>query len=306
MVVGIVGFTQWQRQQTFDAGHAAYLNADCQVAVDKLGQVSDGDSDMAAQAAAEQDECEDLLAADALADGNAAGAVLAYSDLITKLPESPLVDAAQDKAQALFTERDAGDLATTDLCDALEALEKQGLVGSPDTTLPALLIACGNAYEADTRYTDALIVLDRFLTDYADHELAATAKDAFARVTIADAAATGAGELPAPSAVGDSGEAGDLVKVGIQNDSPNSMSLVFKGPDVRVERLEPCTDCVEFHGTGPDACPEKGPIGEYVMQPGSYDVVVKAADDAGVTPFRGTWELTPGDEFYSCFYLVTE
>ena len=83
------------------------------------------------------------------------------------------------------------------------------------------------------------------------------------------------------------------MKVRIQNDSPNSMSLVFKGPDVRVERLEPCTDCVEFHGTGPDACPEKGPIGEYVMQPGSYDVVVKAADDAGVTPFRGTWELTP-------------
>jgi hypothetical protein len=125
-------------------------------------------------------------------------------------------------------------------------------------------------------------------------------------VTIADAAVTGAGELPAPSAVGDSGEAGDLVKVRIQNDSPNSMSLVFKGPDVRVERLEPCTDCVEFHGTGPDACPEKGPIGEYVMQPGSYDVVVKAADDAGVTPFRGTWELTPSDEFYSCFYLVTD
>jgi hypothetical protein len=42
------------------------------------------------------------------------------------------------------------------------------------------------------------------------------------------------------------------------------------------------------------------------MQPGSYDVVVKAADDAGVTPFRGTWELTPSDEFYSCFYLVTD
>src|SRR4029077_6674797 len=98
--------------------------------------------------------------------------------------------------------------------------------------------------------TEALIVLDRFLTDYPDHELAASAKDAFARVTIADASVTGAGELPAPSPVGDSGEAGGLVKVRIQNDSPNSMSLVFKGPDVRVERLEPCTDCVEFHGTG--------------------------------------------------------
>jgi len=119
VVVGIVGFTQWQRQQTFDAGHTAYLNADCQVAVDKLGQVSDGDSDTAAQAAAEQDECEDLLAADALADESPAEAVLAYSDLITKLPDSPLAGAAQVKAQALFADREATDLATTDLCDAL-------------------------------------------------------------------------------------------------------------------------------------------------------------------------------------------
>jgi hypothetical protein len=124
-------------------------------------------------------------------------------------------------------------------------------------------------------------------------------------VTIADAAESGAGELPPPSAVGESGEAGDLVKVRIQNDSPNSMSIVFKGPDTRVERLEPCAECTDYKFVGPLSCPEKGPIGEYVMQPGTYDVVVKAADSASVTPFRGTWELGPGDEYYSCFYLVT-
>ena len=62
---------------------------------------------------------------------------------------------------------------------------------------------------------------------------------------------------------------------------------------------------ISFLLGGPLSCPEKGPIGEYVMQPGTYDVVVKAADSASVTPFRGTWELGPGDEYYSCFYLVT-
>src|SRR5436190_10342517 len=146
VIVGIVGFTQWQRQQTFDAGHTAYLNADCELAAEKLSQVSDGDSDMAAQAAAEQSECDDLLAADALADATPAAAVLAYRDLITKLPDSPLAAAAQTSAQALFTEREPADLSTTELCDALESLEAAKLVGSPDTTLPALLIACGNAY----------------------------------------------------------------------------------------------------------------------------------------------------------------
>ena len=90
----------------------------------------------------------------------------------------------------------------------------------------------------------------------------------------------------------------------IQNDSPRSMSLVFKGPDVRVERIEPCTDCIEYIGAGPESCPAKGPIGEYVLQPGEYDVVVRAADDSGVTPFRGTWDLAADDEYYSCFYLV--
>jgi hypothetical protein len=74
---------------------------------------------------------------------------------------------------------------------------------------------------------------------------------------------------------------------------------------VRVEKLEPCADCEEFTGDGPSACPEKGPVGSYVLPPGTYEVVVTAVSTGSVTPFRGTWTLESGQEYASCFYLVT-
>lgn len=305
-VIAIGGFQTWQTQQAYDAGHAAYLLADCPTAIGKFEALADGDSDTALMAQAELQECEALVAAAALATGDPAGSVLADSALIEKYPASPLIDAATSHARTLAAEADPEALGTFELCEQLGLLEGQGLVPTAAETFPALLVACGLTYEAQGSYTEALIVLDRLLADYPDHSLASTAQEAFARVTIADATASGAGELPAPNSVGITGDADGPATVVIQNDSPESMSLVFQGPDVRVERLEPCTDCIDYQGAGPAECPELGPVGEYELEPGVYDVVVKASSDAGVTPFRGRWTLEPGGEYFSCFYLVTE
>lgn len=305
VIVAAVAFQGWQTEQTYQAGHAAYLSGDCAAAVEQLSTIADGDDDTALKAQAEVEECETLAEAQALRSTDPAGATLATSEFLAKYPDGPLSTAAMAEVKAIVADTPPDDLATVDLCLQLEGLEAQGIVASGEPALPPLLIACGAAHESDQRYTDALVVLDRFLAEYPDHELAATAEAAFARVSIADAELSGAGSLPAPTSVGES-EAGDgLMKVVIQNDSPQSMVLVFNGPDVRVERLEPCADCEEYVGVGPEDCPEQGPVGEYVMEPGVYDVVVKASDDVSVTPFRGQWSLEPGDEYYSCFYLVT-
>ena len=197
------------------------------------------------------------------------------------------------------------DVASVEVCDSLGTLEDQGFVAAADEALPPLLYACGQAYEATSAYSDAIAVLGRFLTTYPDHALTDSVKDAFARVTVADAKAAGAGSLPEPDHVGPSEAGGDLATVVIQNSSPESMGIVFSGPDVRVEKLEACPTCETYTDIGPAECPDAGPVGTYVVEPGDYEVVVTATSTGDVTPFHGTWTLSAGEEYSSCFYVVT-
>jgi hypothetical protein len=317
IVLGCVGigafalYENWQQEQNYQAGHQAYLQADCAGAIDPLRKAASGDpgtrdSDVARKAEAELQECEALLEADALAEQKKpADAVLAYSALVTKYADSPLKETAITKGQKLFTQGESAALATAALCESVDDLAEQQFIAQPDEMLPSLLYACGQAYEDDQAFSEAVAAYSRFRRDYPDHELAKDVQQAFVRATIAEAEAVGAGALPAPQVVGASGAAGGRVTVVIQNDSPESLSMVFSGPEVRVEELEACTDCEKFVGDGPSACPEKGPVGRYELPPGTYDVVVKASSGRDVTPFRGSWPLEDGQEYSSCFYLVT-
>lgn len=303
-------YENWQQEKNYEAGHSAYVKADCASAHDPLDKAARGepgtkDSDVARKAQAELQECDALTAADKLSADKPADAVVAYSAFVAKYANSPLKDAALTKGQQVITDGEPADVAAPALCESLDDLVDKQFIAQPDDQLPPLVYACGQAYEASSAPHDALAFYERFLSDYPDHALAAEVTDAYARTTIADAQASGAGELPPPQAVGASDQAGEQVMVVIQNDSPEELSLIFSGPEVRVERLEPCADCEKFSGDGPSACPEKGPVGKYLLNPGSYDVVVKAAGKDGVTPFRGNWSLESGQEYSSCFYLVT-
>lgn len=316
IVIGCIGigalalYENWQQEQNYNTGHAAYQNADCAAAVAPLTSAARGepgtrDSDIARQAQAELQQCEALLAADALVEqGGHDAAVMGYSEILTKYPDSPLKDVALSKGQEQIASAELAALATPALCPALDTLLDQQLIATPDQTLPELLFACGQAYETEAVFEEALLYYDRFLGEYAEHPLTADVQEAYARATIAFARASGAGELPAPQAIGSSGEGN--VTVIIQNDSPEPLNMVFSGPEVRVERLEACTECQKFSGDEPTACPELGPVGTYVMAPGDYEVVVKVSGGGGdVTPFRGTWTLEPGQEYSSCFYVVS-
>jgi len=48
-----------------------------------------------------------------------------------------------------------------------------------------------------------------------------------------------------------------------------------------------------------------GPIGRYTLEPGQYDVVVESISDRGVTPGPSNWDLVSGDQYSSCFFIVT-
>ena len=304
---GIGLFRNWQQEQDYQAGHKAYLAADCATAVGPLGSVAKGSSgssgnDVELKARAELQECDALLHADDLAvQGKSADAVLAYSDTVTKYPRSPLKDVALAKGRDLIATA-PNKVATVSLCDALEALEAQGfVVGQPDP-LPPLLFACGGAYEAADAHADAVAVYARFRADYPDHDLAADVDIALARATLAETE-NAAGALPDPGQGEGAGTAG-VATIVIQNDSPDPLSMVFSGPDIRVEDLEACSDCEKLSGAIHECRdPDQSPTAEYKVAPGVYEVVVKSGSGSDVLPFRGTWTLKDGEVYASCFYI---
>ena len=312
--VAIGAFAVYQnnlQEQNYTAGNKAYTAGDCATAVGPLGKAASGepgtkDSDVARKAEAELQECEALLAADEAANsGSAADAVLGYSAFYAKYDSSPLRPQALTKGQELINATEAGSLTSPDLCSGIDKLQAQTFFARASETVPPLLYACGQVYEEANAFAEAVEIYDRFRQKYPEHELAKQVDLAFVRATIADAKASGAGELPAPQQVGEGGGSGDQVRVVIQNDSPEELNLVFSGPETRVEKLEPCTECEKFASDEPSSCPELGPVGTYLMAPGTYTVVVKAGSGSDVTPFQGNWELKGGEEYSSCFYVVT-
>lgn len=303
---GFVFFQLQQQQQAYESGHKAYLAGDCATAIPAFTKAADGiDDDLKVSAKAEMQECEALNDVDAqVAAGDPSEGIFSYIDFMDKYTDSPLAAIALKKAQDTLNAAKPDTLATVKVCESIDSLVKNKVIAAPDTTLPGLLFACGQTYEKEARWTDAVNIYTRFRQDYADHELAAQVKDAYVRATLAEAQNLGAGELPPPQATGSGSGEGDVTVI-IQNDSPEALSIVFSGPDTRVEEIERCTKCESFSGTNTTGCPELGPIGTYKIKPGSYEVVVKASSDTSVTPFKGTWELGPGEEYSSCFYLVT-
>ena len=307
---GWFAFETYQQQQNYDQGHQAYLQADCASAVEPLTKAATGepgtaDSDVARQAAVELSECESLMQADALVEaGDTAAAVMAYHMFLATHESGPLLEPAREHGSSLLSESDAATLASQELCAATDDLQAGGLLSDADSILPSLYYACGQAFEEAEAYSEAVFMYQRFRSEYSEHDLSGDVEAAFVRATVAEATAVGAGALPAPQSIGGGSGSGPVTVV-IQNDSPERLSMVFSGPEVRVEELEPCDECENYTGGGPAACPELGPVGKYTLPPGNYQVVVKSISDGGVTPFSGEWELAGGDEYYSCFFLVT-
>lgn len=307
-----INFYQYTvQQQNYEAGHAAYLKSDCAAAVPFFDQAINGgglggDSNEAAKASVnEKAECQELQkAVDAQASGEFGTALAGYAGFLDTYPETPLFPTVRSQSETLFKEGEAiAEQADLALCQQFEALRTQELVPAKEAALPPLLRTCGQAHEDNNDPTSAINLYQLLLTDYPDHPLVEETTAALARASVAEARAAGAGNIPAPQSVGSSGSGPATVV--IQNDSPEKLSIVFSGPEARIEELEACANCTNYTGDGPESCPEQGPVGTYELPSGDYDVVVKSISDEGVTPFTGQWSLATGDEYYSCFFLVT-
>jgi hypothetical protein len=215
-----------------------------------------------------------------------------------------LLPAIENQAKTVFVGEPA-QIANPATCDRLDNFIKRNWLADLDNSLPGWYQTCGQAYTAVADYTNAVAIYQRFVIAYPDHPNYGEVENALAKASVAEARAAGAGEIAPPLATGVGDGSGPAVVI-IQNDSREEISLVFSGPEARFETLAICDECEDYVGSGPEFCPELGPIGTYEMPAGTYEVVVKSIGDDGVIPFTGIWDLAPGEEYYSCFFLITE
>ncbi|GAB4131258.1 MAG: hypothetical protein Fur0046_00040 [Cyanobacteria bacterium J069] len=227
--------------------------------------------------------------------------LLSYSSFLTQYPDTALNTLAKQQSSTLFQQHQPEKLADAALCPKIAAVSSMGLVPTPETQIPALHYACGNAYVAQKDLGTALTHYNTVLTEHPNAAEAKDAEAAIARTLVDQANETGAGKIPPPRAVGSSGNRSSVVK--IRNNSPKVLRIVFSGPEPQFAELPPCADCQVY--TAPaSSCPEKGAEGTYTLKPGRYSVLVRAADDSSVTPFTGDWSMQQGKAYSSCFYLV--
>lgn len=307
-VVGFIIYGNYEDSRNYSRGHEAYRQADCATAIERYERILNASRLYKANyhefAQAEKDECIPFdAAARKQQSGDLPGAIIEYQKYIHRFKASPLAAVARERIGTQFTQAQTEALAQEPLCLEIDSFVQDDLIPDQDVVLPALYPACGQEFEDRNDYEHAVQMYERFLTQYQDHYWAPTVEEALARSIVAKTTQTGAGELPAPPRSGNAPEGSTVVS--IQNDSPESMRIIFSGTESRVEELPACTSCKKFTAVGPPECPNKGPSGEYTLQPGEYVVVVESVSDTDVTPFKGTWQLSNGAEYAHCFYIVT-
>ena len=222
---------------------------------------------------------------------NQQGSFDMYKKLLIEYPGALLAEEAQ-----------ASLLAHPLACKESDSL-KNSVIAQRNEFMPSLYYQCGQAYEGEKNWEQAITMYEKFLADYPGHALAVDAEAGLARVIVSESQTTSAGEIPAPERSGSTGSI--VTEVVIQNDSPERLRIVFSGPESHIEELEACSSCTTYTGIGPLYCPEQGPIGRYPLTPGEYDIVVESSSDTGTTPWTGNWNLVSGDEYYSCFIIIT-
>jgi hypothetical protein len=300
---GFAGFGAYigqQEQTAFAAGMAAYQAGNCTETIARLDGLTG--EDLVAQAQPAIDHCNTFTQAGA--DRAAGSFPAAFNGYISTLNQGDTLDSfVASDLDALFTSASPEDLASDTLCADLTPLQTHSDIAAISANAPDLYVACGTYYDDAGLYSDAVRVYDQFLADFPDHAQAGDIEDALAFALVASAKAGGAGNIPAPQQSGTTG--GTSVTVIIQNNAPESLRIVFTGPETRIEELDACLECEVYSFVGPAECPDLGPVGTYTLPPGTYEVLVESNSGSETTPFTGTWDFAAGDEYSSCFFIVT-
>lgn len=305
--VGFIAIRNFLDQQHYDRGTEAYEQGKCDVALSELKPFlikdSEGDDgeDQVARAKAIEGECDLFKSISTEQQQNKLDAALdASAQFAQRYPSSPLMSQLRQTTVDLFRINSMGALAKPTSCQQFELIQQHNLV--PQMKIPQFYQACGRAFENNKNYAEAISIYENFLDQFPKHALTKNIKQAYAQTLYAQAQSKGAGTIPSPASIGSTGDGSTVVE--IRNDSPEKMRIVFGGPTPRVEELPPCSDCKTYIEKPPKACPGKGPVGSYTVEPGRYRVVVKSIGGHTVIPYTGDWGMSRNTLYSHCFYIV--
>ncbi len=219
-------------------------------------------------------------------------AITLYQWILTSYPDNPA---------SLMAETSL--LANPFTCQESETL-RQSIIADRTDFMPRLYYGCGRKYEENADHANARKMYETFLSIYPNHALAKEVESTLARIIVEQAKASNAGEIPQPESSGST--ASGSAQIIFQNDSPERIRITFSGTYSQIEELDACSTCTKYGiGQAPMYCPELGPIGQYTLPPGVYDIVVESISNNTITPWAGNWNLIDANEYYRCFLLTT-
>lgn len=345
-LMGIFGLHQWLRSRQFDAAARAYEAGDCNQAIAGF-QPFDGNPEVEKV----RQQCRDYQAIDP-ATQKPFEALAKAMQFLQAHPSSafglkrkdasilnPLNAGLKQQFNAHLKPERVTDWLSTEVCQQLQKptanpyisltsrLENSGILPQSEDSLPRLYHACGNFLVAMKEVPAGIALFELFLNQFPKHPHLNSVKRDHAMALIQDAKRNPTSEIPAPIAMTSTSDGS--TQVVIRNDSPHALRIAFAGPTSQVEEIPACKDCKDYtQATAPSSCPNKGPVKTYKLEPGGYQVLVKAisskswdasklgvkeltqtelkqsAEVSGIQPFTGQWSFGTGLKYQSCFFLV--
>jgi hypothetical protein len=345
-LIGIFGLQQWLRSRQFDAAVRAYESGDCPQAIAGFKSF-DGNP----EAEKVRQQCRDYQAIDPATQKPSEALAKAMQFLQAhpsnalswerkeRSTKNPLDLGLKQQLNAHLKLERISEWLSMEVCQQLQKptenpfisstllLESSEILPQSEESLPRLYHACGNFLVASKEVPAGIAVFELFLNNFPKHPYLNSVKRDHAMALIQEAKRDPTGEIPAPIAMTSTDDGS--TQVVIRNDSPHALRIVFAGPTSQVEEIPACRDCKDYtQATVPPSCPNKGPVKTYELEPGGYQVLVKAissknwdasklgvkeltqtelkqsAEVSGVQPFTGQWSFGTGLKYESCFFLV--
>lgn len=342
--IGIWGLQQWLRSRQFEAAVQAYEAGDCNQAIAGFKSF-DGNPEVEKV----RRQCRDYQAIDP-ATQKPSEALAKAMQFLKAHPSNafsstrkeaslgnPLDSGLKQQFNAHLKPDRITDWLSMEVCQELKPtqtllpvdllLETSSILPQSEESLPRLYHSCGNFLVASKEVSAGIALFELFLNKFPKHPYLNSVKRDHAMALIQDAKRTPTGEIPAPIATDTTNDGSTQLVV--RNDSPHALRIVFAGPTSQVEEIPACKDCKDYtQATAPSSCPNKGPVKTYKLEPGGYQVLVKAISSknwdasklgvkeltqaelkqstevAGVRPFTGDWSFGMGQKYQSCFFLI--
>lgn len=169
----------------FNQGHQAYQRADCTTAIKHFDPMLKGwrAINMEQKRAVAQQAQQECLAFQVAVDQQKAGdfsaALLTYNNFINDYSNSILVEASRQQVESIFETAQPSALASYESCNSIGNLLKNSLIPSPDKNLPRFHLACGQVYQTENLYLEAIDQFNQAKTLTKEPEIIASAKQGY-------------------------------------------------------------------------------------------------------------------------------